>query len=146
MATATTRAGIQGRVQGHRDGFGFLIPDDGSGDLFLPAREMQSVMDGDTVLAKVSGIDQRGRRQAVILEVINRARQRLVGRMIQERGVSWVVPEDHRIKHDILVAPGDLGQAKAGQVVVVEITVPPSGHSQAMGRIYDCKSRAGRRC
>ena len=62
MATATTRAGIQGRVQGHRDGFGFLIPDDGSGDLFLPAREMQSVMDGDTVLAKVSGIDQRGRR------------------------------------------------------------------------------------
>ncbi|MEY3705516.1 MAG: hypothetical protein RL585_73 [Pseudomonadota bacterium] len=137
MATATTRAGIQGRVQGHRDGFGFLIPDDGSGDLFLPAREMQSVMDGDTVLAKVSGIDQRGRRQAVILEVINRARQRLVGRMIQERGVSWVVPEDHRIKHDILVAPGDLGQAKAGQVVVVEITVPPSGHSQAMGRIYE---------
>ena len=137
VATATTRAGIQGRVQGHRDGFGFLIPDDGSGDLFLPAREMQSVMDGDTVLAKVSGIDQRGRRQAVILEVINRARQRLVGRMIQERGVSWVVPEDHRIKHDILVAPGDLGQAKAGQVVVVEITVPPSGHSQAMGRIYE---------
>jgi len=137
VATATTRAGIQGRVQGHRDGFGFLIPDDGSGDLFLPAREMQSVMDGDTVLAKVSGIDQRGRRQAVILEVINRARQRLVGRMIQERGVSWVVPEDHRIKHDILVAPGDLGQANAGQVVVVEITVPPSGHSQAMGRIYE---------
>ncbi|MEY3604623.1 MAG: hypothetical protein RIQ49_1655, partial [Pseudomonadota bacterium] len=121
-ATATTRAGIQGRVQGHRDGFGFLIPDDGSGDLLLPAREMQSVMDGDTVLAKASGIDHRGRRQAVILEVINRARQRLVGRMIQERGVSWVVPEDHRIKHDILVAPGDLGQAKAGQVVVVEIT------------------------
>jgi len=57
--------------------------------------------------------------------------------MIQERGVSWVVPEDHRIKHDILVAPGDLGQAKAGQVVVVEITVPPSGHSQAMGRICE---------
>jgi len=47
---------------------------------------MQSVMDGDTVLAKASGIYHRGRRQAVILEVINRARQRLVGRMIQERG------------------------------------------------------------
>ena len=131
------RAGIRGRVQGHRDGFGFLIPEDGSADLFLSAREMQSVMDGDTVLAKVAGLDHRGRRQAVILEVITRARRQLVGRMIQERGVSWVVPEDHRIKHDVLVAPGDLGVAKAGQVVVVDITVPPSGHSQAMGRICE---------
>lgn len=124
-------------MQGHRDGFGFLIPDDGSSDLFLSAREMQSVMDGDTVLAKVAGLDHRGRRQAVILEVITRARRQLVGRMIQERGVSWVVPEDHRIKHDVLVAPSDLGLAKAGQVVVVDITVPPSGHSQAMGRICE---------
>jgi len=137
LDAAERRSGIRGRVQGHRDGFGFLIPDDGSADLFLSAREMQSVMDGDTVLAKPSGLDHRGRRQAVILEVITRARQQLVGRMIQERGISWVVPEDHRIKHDILVAPGDLGLAKAGQVVVVEITVPPSGHSQAMGRICE---------
>jgi len=124
-------------VQGHRDGFGFLIPDDGSQDLFLSAREMQSAMDGDIVLAKLAGLDHKGRRQAVIVEVITRARRQLVGRMIQERGVSWVVPEDHRIKHDVLVAPGDLGLAKAGQVVVVEITVPPSGHSQAMGRICE---------
>ena len=131
------RSSIRGRVQGHRDGFGFLIPEDGSPDLFLSAREMQAVMDGDTVLVKPSGVDHRGRRQAVIMEVITRARQQLVGRIIQERGISWVVPEDHRIKHDILVAPGDLGLAKAGQVVVVEITVPPSGHSQAMGRVCE---------
>ncbi|NCX74062.1 MAG: ribonuclease R, partial [Betaproteobacteria bacterium] len=103
-------------MQGHRDGFGFLIPDDGSQDLFLSAREMQSAMDGDIVLAKLAGLDHKGRRQAVIVEVITRARRQLVGRMIQERGVSWVVPEDHRIKHDVLVAPGDLGLAKAGQV------------------------------
>jgi ribonuclease R len=128
---------IAGRVLGHRDGFGFLVPDAGGPDLFLPPREMQKVMHGDRVLGKRTGIDNRGKPEGTIVEVTERGRRRLVGRLLLERGVTVVVPEDQRIKHDILIAPGDVGKAQPGQVVSVEIVQPPNGHTPPMGRVVE---------
>jgi len=128
---------IPGRVQGHRDGFGFLLPAAGGPDVFLPPREMQKAMHGDRVLVKRSGFDSRGRPEGVIVEVTERANRRLVGRFIAERGVTIVVPEDQRIKHDILIPPGDCRHAQPGQVVTVEITDPPSGHAAPIGRVIE---------
>ena len=128
---------IAGRVQGHRDGFGFLLPDAGGPDLFLSPREMQKAMHGDRVLAKRTGFDARGRPEGEIVEVTERANRRLVGRFLNERGVTIVVPEDQRIKHDVLIPPGETHQAQPGQVVTVEITDPPSGHTPPMGRIVE---------
>jgi ribonuclease R len=128
---------IAGRVQGHRDGFGFLLPDAGGADLFLSPREMQKAMHGDRVLVKRVGVDHRGRPEGVIVEVTERAHRRLVGRFLAERGVNIVVPEDQRIKHDILVPPADAGGAKPGQVVSVEIVDPPSGHAAPIGRVVE---------
>ena len=59
---------IAGRVQGHRDGFGFLLRDDGGPDLFLSPREMLKVLHGDRVLAKPDG-EYRGKAEATIVEV-----------------------------------------------------------------------------
>jgi len=128
---------VPGRVQGHRDGFGFLIPDAGGQDLFLSPREMQKAMHGDRVLVKRVGFDNRGRPEGAIIEVTDRAHRRLVGRFLSERGVSIVVPEDQRIKHDILIPPGDAGPARPGQVVTVEIVDPPSGHGGPIGRVIE---------
>ncbi len=128
---------IAGRVQGHRDGFGFLIPDAGGQDLFLSPREMQKAMHGDRVLVKRIGYDNRGRPEGAIIEVTERANRRLVGRLLSERGVTVVVPEDQRIKHDILIPPGEAAQAQPGQVVTVEITDPPSGHGAPIGRVIE---------
>ncbi|MFO0003129.1 MAG: ribonuclease R, partial [bacterium] len=91
---------VAGRVVGHRDGFGFLVPDAGGPDLVLPNREMQKVMHGDRVLARRTGIDQRGKPEGSIVEVTDRGHRKLVGRLVLERGVTVVVPEDQRIKHD----------------------------------------------
>src|SRR5690606_178936 len=60
---------IRGRVQGHRDGYGFLITDEGKDDIYLHARQMRSVFDGDIVLVRIDGKDDRGRREGVIVEV-----------------------------------------------------------------------------
>jgi len=128
---------IAGRVQGHRDGFGFLLPDAGGPDVFLNPREMQKAMHGDRALVKRVGFDARGRPEGVIIEVIERAHRRLVGRLLSERGVSIVVPEDQRIKHDILIPPGEARHAQPGQVVTVEITDPPSGHAAPIGRVVE---------
>jgi ribonuclease R len=128
---------IAGRVQGHRDGFGFLIRDDGEPDMFLSPRQMRKAMHGDRVLAKEIGVDHRGRAEAAIVEVIERANRVLVGRFLDERGVSIVVPENQRIKHDILIPPGDSAGARHGQVVTCEIVDPPSGYSQPIGRVIE---------
>ncbi len=128
---------VAGRVAGHRDGFGFLIPDDGSGDIFLPPRQMQKVMHGDRVLIRRAGVDPRGRPEGSIVEVTSRAHRTLVGRLVNERGVLLVVPEDQRIKHDVLVQPDQTHAARPGQVVTVEIVEPPTHSSPPIGRIVE---------
>ncbi|HEY5632401.1 MAG TPA: ribonuclease R [Burkholderiaceae bacterium] len=128
---------IAGKVLGHRDGYGFLLPDAGAPDVFLSPREMQKAMHGDRVLVKRVGFDNRGRPEGVIVEVTERANRRLVGRLLNERGVTIVVPEDQRIKHDILIPPDELRRAQPGQVVTVEITDPPSGHAAPIGRVLE---------
>jgi ribonuclease R len=124
---------VVGKVLGHRDGFGFLQPDDGQADYYLGDREMQKVMHGDRVLARKAGLDRRGRQEAVILRIIERANRRIVGRLVSERGVLTVIPEDQRIKHDILVPPGATMKAKVGQVVTVELTDSVMGTAPAYG-------------
>ncbi len=128
---------VSGQVQGHRDGFGFLIRDDGAPDLALPEHEMSKVLHGDRVLARPAGLDRRGRQEAEIVEVIEHRTNRLVGRFLNERGVTIVVPEDQRIAHDILVPPGAALDAEPGQVVVVEIVQQPQRHVQPMGRVVE---------
>lgn len=128
---------ISGRVQGHRDGFGFLIRDDGQRpDLFLSPREMMRVLHGDRVLVRNDG-EYRGKPEAVIVEVLERPTNKLVGRLHREQGIYTVAPEDKRIKHDIFIAPADIGGATDGQVVSVEITRQPARHLQPQGKIIE---------
>ncbi len=128
---------IKGKVQGHPDGFGFLIPDDDSADLVLSAKEMHKVLHGDTVMARVSGMDRRGRREASIVEVLVHGTTRLVGRLFAEHGILFVVAENRRISQDILVAPGENCGAQAGQVVMLELIQQPSKNAQPIGRIVE---------
>ena len=132
---------IAGVVQGHPDGFGFLIPDDktktNGEDLFLSPKEMSQVMHGDRAMARMSGLDRRGRPEGKIVEVLERRTQKLVGRVIQSSGVTIVAAEDKRVNKDILIPYHlDMG-AKSGQVVMVELTEQPSAHAQPMGKITE---------
>ena len=127
---------IAGKVQGHRDGFGFLLRDDGGRDFFLSPREMLKVLHGDRVLVKPSG-EYRGKPEATIVEVLERRTNKLVGRLLHERGLFIVVPEDQRIKHDILIPPVDINGAQHGQVVTVDIVEQPTRHSQPLGRVAE---------
>ncbi len=128
---------VKGKVQGHADGFGFLIPEDGSPDMFLSEKEMHRVLHGDIVMVQQRGVDRRGRPEAKIVEVLERANSRVVGRLFEEHGIHYVVAENRRISQDILVAPGEVGGAKAGQVVILEIMKHPDKHAQPIGRIVE---------
>ena len=137
LLLATKLDFVAGRVAGHRDGFGFLIRDDRGPDVFLSSREMQKVLHSDRVLVRVTGNDHRGKPEGTIVEVTERKTNSLVGRLVSERGILLVVPENQRIKHDILVSPKDVGKAIPGQVVTVEIIEQPSRHSQPIGKVIE---------
>ncbi|HNQ03497.1 MAG TPA: ribonuclease R [Thiobacillaceae bacterium] len=126
-----------GRVEGHKDGFGFFIPDDGSGDIALPEKEMRGVLHGDRVMVREHGVDRRGRKEGKVVEVLERANTHLVGRLYRERGYQWVVAENRRISQDILVPDhADMG-ASSGQVVMVEIVEQPTRQAPPVGKIRE---------
>lgn len=127
---------IEGKVSGHREGYGFLLPDDGSADVFLPEKEMQKVLHGDKVQVRIAGTDRRGRPEGSIVEVVERANTHVIGRLLNENGAWIVVPEDKRIGQDILVS-GSPGPAKTGQVVTVELVEQPSRYTQPVGKIVE---------
>ena len=128
---------IEGSVQGHRDGHGFVLRDDGQPDIFLPPNEMRAVLHKDRVRARIVRQDRRGRPEGRVVEILDRPAQPIIGRLLQESGVWIVAPEDKRYGQDILVPGGALAQAKPGQVVVVELTEPPALFGQPVGRITE---------
>jgi ribonuclease R len=128
---------VLGTVQGHRDGHGFLIRDDRQPDLYLSAQEMRTVLHRDRVKARIVRYDRRGRPEGRVLEIVERKKFPLIGRLLHESGVWLVAPEDKRYGQDIMVPKNAIANATAGQVVVVELTEPPSMHSQPLGRVVE---------
>jgi ribonuclease R len=128
---------VRGRVLGHAEGFGFLRPDEGDEDLFLSPFEMRQVLHGDRVVARVTKLDARGRKEAAIIEVVERQQRQVVGRYVAENQISVVVPDDKRLSQDIFIPAGNEGGATPGQIVTAEIIQYPTRHSQPIGRIIE---------
>ncbi|TMG99919.1 MAG: ribonuclease R, partial [Betaproteobacteria bacterium] len=126
---------VTGKVQGHPDGFGFLIPDAGGPDVFLGPKEMHKALHGDRATVRLIGVDKRGRPEGAIVDVVERANREIVGRIYEERGIWYLVAENKRISQDILIPPDMRGKAKPGQVVVAELFEQPSAHREAMARV-----------
>jgi len=127
-----------GRVEGHADGYGFFIPDDKSGDMFLSEKEMHQVLHGDRVMARERGLDRRGRKEGKIVEVLERVNQRpFIGRFYREHGHQWVIAENPRLNQDIIIPPADSIDVRSGQVVMVSIIEQPTKHTPAVGRVVE---------
>ena len=127
---------IAGTVIANPDGFGFLRPDTGPGDdLFLSPVEMRKVLHGDRVMASVTGVDRRGRREGAIVEILERRLNRLIGRFTLEAGISYVVPDDARIQRNVQIPVDARMDARSGQLVVCEIVHAPDAYRPPIGRV-----------
>ena len=132
---------VVGRVQTHPRGFGFVVPDrpiEGvSGDLFIAGANLNQAMHGDKVVARLertSGERAEGR----ILRILERGASSVVGRFeVDESGMGFLVPFDRRLIVDVLIAGDERGDAKAGDMVVVEITRWPTATRSPLGRVVE---------
>jgi ribonuclease R len=128
---------IVGRVIGHPDGFGFLKPDDGGDDLYLSFKEMRSLLHDDRAVVRVTGMDRRNRLEGAVVEVLERNTHSVVGKLYQESGVGFVVPDSKRLSKDIVIPSSEIGAAKRGQMVVAEILDQPTKRTPPIGRIVE---------
>ena len=111
---------IEGTIQGHRDGHGFVARDDGEADIYLPPNEMRAVLHKDRVKVRVVRSDRKGRPEGRVVEIVERPKQPIIGRLLQEGGVWLVAPEDKRYGQDVMIPRSATGDGKPGQVVVKE--------------------------
>ena len=130
-------AEVEGTVQGHRDGHGFVVRDDRQADLYLSQQEMRAVLHRDRVKARIVRYDRKGRPEGRVLEILERKKAPIIGRLLHESGVWLVAPEDKRYGQDILVPKNAIANATAGQVVAIELTETPSMYSQPVGRVTE---------
>ncbi|MEX0734588.1 MAG: ribonuclease R [Steroidobacteraceae bacterium] len=134
---------VVGTASGHRDGFGFLVPDAGGDDLFLPPREMRTLFHGDRAAARVTGRDERGRQEGAIVEVLERRTRQVAGRFSLEGGVGFVVPDNRRISQRVVVPREAVGSARHGNLAVVEIIEQPSRDRDPVGRVLRVLPESG---
>jgi len=125
---------VTGIVSAHRDGYGFLITSDDSGDVFLPPDEMRQLLDGDRVAVRLAGSGPRGRRAGTVVEILERGKQSVVGRYVRERGVGYVVEGGRSARH-YLVPDAHRGGAADGHFVKIEIITYPGVNREAQGKV-----------
>ncbi|HVY63579.1 MAG TPA: RNB domain-containing ribonuclease, partial [Gammaproteobacteria bacterium] len=129
---------IPGVVIAHRDGFGFLKPDDGSDDLYLSAREMQLLWEGDRVAVRAS--DTPRGREGHVVEILARGKTKLAGQFRRERGIDFVRDSaDSRV--EVLIPRGEANGAKPGDIVAVDVLEYPNKNSHAIGRVVKVMGR-----
>ncbi len=134
-----------GRVSAHKDGFGFVMFDDRDDDVYLSAREMRPLFDGDRVAIRISGRDSRGRAEGKVVEILQRNTTEVAGQFIRERGIALVLPDNPKITHRVLIPSAKTGGAKAGQMVVVKILDYPTRNKQATGQVIEVLGEPGER-
>lgn len=123
------RSTVTGRLSCHRDGYGFVIPDDNGDDVFIPARHLRESMHGDRVMAEFETRRGFGRREGRIIETLERGYATIVGRYESSGALGRIIPDEQRITCGITVASADRGDARGGEMVIAEITrYPEEGH------------------
>ena len=132
---AISAQAIEGIVLGHKDGFGFLRPDDRSPDIFLSHRQMLGLFPRDRAAVRIVRWDSRGRPEGVVAQVLERGTRRIAGRLRDEGELSVVIPEDPRFVHRVAIPPAKRGGCHDGDWVEVEITEQPRPDALPIGTV-----------
>ena len=126
---------VAGTIEAHKEGYGFLIPDEGDQDIFLNARQMRTVLHGDRVLVRTTNENNKGNKEGVIVEILQRNTVEIVGQLHHENGAYFVVPSSKNMTQDIFIPNDKRNTAKTGQIVRVKLIAQPDRRRQAVGEV-----------
>ncbi len=135
---AENTGSLQGTISIHRDGFGFVTPENGGEDIFIPAKDINNALHGDrvSVRAEKSRL-HRGKLEGRVLAVLKRANSRIVGRLQQGKRGAILVPEELRLNSFFAVPATAVNGAVDGQQVVIEVTAWPAGGRPPEGKVIE---------
>ena len=136
---------IKGRIQSHKKGFGFLIPEeDGERDVFIPSSFINGAMNNDRVIVQITRDDVNGKkREGEVIEILERANTKIIGVYEDSRNFGFVVPEDTRLNQDIFISKKDKNGANHGDIVIAEVTKWPDKRRSPEGVIKEVLGKKG---
>lgn len=138
LAGKDTAGAIQGIISVHRDGYGFVKPDTGGEDVFIPGKQINNALHGDRVSVRAEkSRHHRGKFEGRVLAVLERANSRIVGRFQQGKRGALVVPEELRLTTLFNIPGNAVNGAVDGQQVVVEVTAWPAGGRPPEGKVVE---------
>ena len=127
---------IPGTLSGHPDGYGFVITEDDSEDIYISRQKLGGAMHNDHVLVRIeSRVHRFGRPEGRIVRILERRTTTLVGLFEALNRDGWVIPSEHKYFQDVFVPGKEKKGAKPGQLVSVSITEYPSRHHPPVGRV-----------
>ncbi len=111
---------LEGKIQGTRKGYAFLIPADiEQEDVFIAAKDLKGAMHNDKVLIEVFYAGKK--REGRVLNIIERGNGLIVGKINLDKRNAYVTPDDVKFGRDILVPINRTLGANEGDKVVVKI-------------------------
>ncbi|KJD52936.1 ribonuclease R, partial [Bacillus amyloliquefaciens] len=129
---------IKGKVSAHAKGFAFVLPEDSSlDDVFIPPSELNTAMNGDTVLVRLSTESGGTKKEGAIIRIIERSIQKIVGTYTETKNFGFVIPDDKKITNDIFIPKHAKNGAVEGHKVVVRLTSYPEGRMSAEGEVIE---------
>jgi len=128
---------VRGRIRAAADGSGVVHPDRPGPDVFLAPRQMRRLLNGDRVVVRLTGDDERGHRSGELVEIIEHANQNIAGRYYEESGIGFVVPNNKRLHQDLIIPAGDRHGARHGELVTAEVISQPSERRQPIGKVVE---------
>jgi ribonuclease R len=124
---------ITGFFEAHRDGYGFVLPDNiGEQDIFIPPRKTSGAMSSDRVVVRVESLRKREGR---VIKILERGLKRIVGKLCYGKNFYYVKPKSKKIPFDIYISPKAKANAKTGDMVIAELTAYPTVARPPEGRV-----------
>src|SRR5699024_6488910 len=128
---------IRGKIEMNKKGFAFLIPEDeNEQDIYIHSSDLSSAMNNDMVIVRIEKKGARDNRpEGVVIRILERANQQIVGTFEDSHEFGFVVPDDQRIPNDIFIPKNKTKGAVTGHKVIVDISNYPEGRKSAEGEV-----------
>jgi len=130
---------ITGKLHGHPNGFGFVIPDKhhDTNDVFIHRKSMNEAMHQDHVLVRVESEKEPSRPEGRVIRILQRNTVNIVGVYETFGRDGWVIPTETKYFHDVFIPGKNRKDAKNGQIVDVKIETYPTRHQPPVGKIME---------